>query len=68
MLLAALAPVCAFAAFLLLLLVSLSVPITHTIYVLRLTAAAGTAVLDASASATAHFGVWGYCISSVDVS
>ncbi|KAF7793046.1 hypothetical protein EIP86_004151 [Pleurotus ostreatoroseus] len=66
--LAAITPLLVFSAFLLLLLVSLSVPVTHTIYVLRLTASVGTSFLAASAGAVAHFGVWGYCISSINVS
>ena len=65
---AAITPFLIFAAFLLLLLVTLSVPIIKTIYLLRLTAYASTSFLNASADAVARFGVWGYCISSVDVS
>ncbi|THG94594.1 hypothetical protein EW026_g6910 [Hermanssonia centrifuga] len=57
-----------FTAFLLLLLVSISVPVIKTIYLFRLAAQASTSLLDASASAFVRFGVWGYCISSVNVS
>lgn len=66
--LAAITPLLVFTAFLLLLLVSLSIPIIKTIYILRLTAYVGASVLDASAQAVARFGVWGYCTSSVTIS
>lgn len=62
------APVLIFAAFILLLLVSLSVPIIKTIYLFRLSANVGASVFDTSASGTARFGVWGYCLSAVNVS
>ena len=61
-------PFLTFVAFLLLLLVSLSVPIIHSIYLFRLTAHAATSFLDASATGAVRFGVWGYCISTVDLS
>lgn len=61
-------PFLTFVAFLLLLLVSLSVPIIHSIYLFRLTAYAGTSVLNASAAGAVRFGVWGYCISAIDLS
>ncbi|KDQ60710.1 hypothetical protein JAAARDRAFT_31686 [Jaapia argillacea MUCL 33604] len=68
--LAAIAPVLIFIAFLLLLLVSLSVPITKTIYLFRLVARVveGAFGVNATATGSARFGVWGYCVSPVDVS
>ncbi|EKM55377.1 uncharacterized protein PHACADRAFT_255963 [Phanerochaete carnosa HHB-10118-sp] len=62
------APFLTFSAFLLLLLVSLSVPIIHSIYLFRLSAHAATSLLDAAASGVVRFGVWGYCISTIDLS
>ncbi|KAJ7063202.1 pali-domain-containing protein [Mycena amicta] len=55
-------------AFILLLLVTLSVPIIKTIYLFKLTAAASSGFFDSSASTSVVFGVWGYCTSGVDVS
>ncbi|KAJ3742201.1 pali-domain-containing protein [Lentinula detonsa] len=55
-----------FIAFLLLLLVTLSVPIIKTIYLFTLTASVSSSL--ESASSSVKFGVWGYCISGVDVS
>ncbi|KAJ3843423.1 pali-domain-containing protein [Lentinula raphanica] len=55
-----------FIAFLLLLLVTLSVPIIKTIYLFALTASVSS--LLESASSSVNFGVWGYCISGVGVS
>lgn len=66
--LAKITPFFLFAAFLLQLLVSLSVPIIKTIYLFRLSLNASISLLDTSASGTVRFGVWGYCISPVDVS
>jgi len=63
-----LTPVFLFVAFLLLLLVTLSVPITKTIFLFRLTAAASSKLLDSSASTSVVFGVFGYCTSGADVS
>ncbi|KAJ7273613.1 actin cortical patch SUR7/pH-response regulator pali [Mycena haematopus] len=63
-----LSPVFLFVAFLLLLLVTLSVPIIKTIFLFRLTASASSSLLDSSAGASVVFGVWGYCTSGVDVS
>ncbi|KAJ6455677.1 pali-domain-containing protein [Mycena sanguinolenta] len=63
-----LSPVFSFIAFLLLLLVTLSVPIIKTIFLFRLTAAASSSLFDSSASASVVFGVWGYCTSGADVS
>ncbi|PPQ72143.1 hypothetical protein CVT26_006899 [Gymnopilus dilepis] len=63
-----LVPILVFIAFLLLLLVSLSVPIIKTIYLFRLSANATSSVFSGSVTGTAKFGVWGYCISALDVS
>jgi len=54
-----------FVAFLLLLLVTLSVPIIKTIYLFNLSANVST-VLE-SASGSVKFGVFGYCTSGIDV-
>lgn len=66
--LAAVSPFLNFVAFLLLLLVSLSVPITKSIYLFQLTAKASSSLFNASANGNARFGVWGYCLSAIDVS
>ncbi|KAJ7156071.1 pali-domain-containing protein [Mycena crocata] len=58
-------------AFLLLLLVTLSVPIIKTIFLFRLTAAAQSGfldVFDSSAGASVTFGVFGWCSSGMDAS
>jgi hypothetical protein len=64
---AALAPLLIFIAFLLLLLVSLSVPIVKSIYLFRLSANVSSSLLDSGASGSVNFGVWGYCISAIKV-
>jgi len=61
-------PFLIFTAFLLLLLVSLSVPIIKSIYLFNLSVNASSSLLDSSATGSARFGVWGYCLSSLDVS
>jgi len=66
--LAAVTPVLLFVAFLLLLLVSLSVPIAKTIYLFQLIANVSSGLLKSGASGSVKFGVWGYCFSGVDVS
>jgi len=63
-----LTPVLLFVSFLLLLLVTLSIPIIKTIFLFRLTADASSGLLDSSASASVSFGVFGYCTSGIDVS
>ena len=63
-----LTPFLAFSAFLLLLLVSLSAPLIHAVWLFRLAASASVKLVDASAYAAVRFGVWGYCVSAVDVS
>lgn len=58
-----------FVSFLLVLLVSLSVPIIDTIALFNINGYAGVSFLDTGVSLTGHvsFGVWGYCIAPVDV-
>jgi len=68
MLFAALTPLLIFIAFLLLLLVSLSVPVIKSIYLFKLSVNASSSLFNSSAAGSARFGVWGYCISSLDVS
>ncbi|KAI0375035.1 pali-domain-containing protein [Pilatotrama ljubarskyi] len=65
--LAAVTPFFLFVAFLLLLLVSLSLPIIKSIFLFQLTANTSASFLDSSASGQARFGVWGYCTSAVTV-
>ncbi|KAK7014948.1 actin cortical patch SUR7/pH-response regulator pali [Favolaschia claudopus] len=62
-----LTPPLIFVAFLLLLLVTLSVPIIKDIFLFRLSAAASSGLLNSSASSSVVFGVFGYCTSGVDV-
>ncbi|KZT11246.1 uncharacterized protein LAESUDRAFT_720453 [Laetiporus sulphureus 93-53] len=64
--LAALTPFFLLDAFLLLLLVSLSVPIINIIYLFHLVGHDTSGFLNADGSA--WFGVWGYCVSALDVS
>ncbi|THH01992.1 hypothetical protein EW145_g6820 [Phellinidium pouzarii] len=68
MLAAVSAPICLFAAFLLLLLISLSVPVIKFIDLLKLSATLkkGIGIANVSANGAVKFGVWGYCISSVE--
>lgn len=61
-------PVLTFVAFLLLLLVSLSVPIIKSIFLLSLSVNVNSGLLDSGAHGSIRFGVWGYCVSSVQVS
>lgn len=68
LILAAVSPFLNFVAFLLLLLVSLSIPVTKTIYLFQLTAKTSSSLFNASADGSARFGVWGYCLSAIDVS
>ncbi|KAF8921404.1 actin cortical patch SUR7/pH-response regulator pali [Mucidula mucida] len=63
-----LTPLLFFLAFLLLLLVSLSVPITKTIFLFRLTSNISSGLVKSSVSGSATFGVWGYCVSAIEVS
>lgn len=67
--LAAITPFFLFVAFLLLLLVSFSLPIIKSIFLFRLTANDTASFLHASASASGEvrFGVWGYCTSAITV-
>lgn len=66
--LAIVTPVLLFIAFLLLLLVSLSVPITKSIYLFQLLANVSAGILKTGVSGSVKFGVWGYCTSGVDLS
>ncbi|KAI0647186.1 pali-domain-containing protein [Trametes meyenii] len=65
--LAAITPLFLFVAFLLLLLVSLSLPIIKSIFLFRLVANSSASFLDSSASGQVRFGVWGYCTSAITV-
>lgn len=56
------------AAFILLLLVTLSTPIIKPIYLFRLSASVSSSLFKSGASAFVNFGVWGYCTSPIDVS
>ncbi|KAJ3476496.1 hypothetical protein NLI96_g11118 [Meripilus lineatus] len=58
----------AFVAFLLLLLVSLSVPIIKSIFLFTLFASISSSFLDSGVNGSVRFGVWGYCVSAIDVS
>ncbi|PPQ70752.1 hypothetical protein CVT25_000073 [Psilocybe cyanescens] len=66
---AVLTPILVFIAFLILLLVSLSAPIIKSIILFRLSANinVGPSIFSASASGSVGFGVWGYCISAINV-
>ncbi|KAF8969969.1 actin cortical patch SUR7/pH-response regulator pali [Flammula alnicola] len=64
---AALTPFLVFAAFVLLLLVSLSAPIIKPIYLFRLSGNVSSSLLKSGASGSVNFGVWGYCISGINV-
>ncbi|KZP24754.1 pali-domain-containing protein [Athelia psychrophila] len=66
--LAIVTPVLLFISFLLLLLVTLSVPIARTIYLFDIIANVGSSLLSSGASGSVKFGVFGYCLSGVDVS
>ncbi|KII89211.1 hypothetical protein PLICRDRAFT_175431 [Plicaturopsis crispa FD-325 SS-3] len=65
--LAGITPFLIFVAFILLLLVSLSVPIIKSIFLFRLTSETSSSLLNSGASGSVKFGVWGYCTSAVDV-
>jgi hypothetical protein len=56
------------AAFVLLLFVSLSVPIIHSIYLFKLAFNVSVSAFDekASADASVYFGLWGYCVSAIN--
>lgn len=66
--LATVSPVLLFIAFLLLLLVSLSVPITKSIYLFEILANVSSGIIKSGVSGNVKFGVWGYCFSGADVS
>jgi len=65
---AALTPLLLFVAFILLLLVSLSVPIIKTVYLLHITVNVGSSLLHSGVNAGVKFGVWGYCTDSTETS
>ncbi|KAI0720953.1 actin cortical patch SUR7/pH-response regulator pali [Cerioporus squamosus] len=56
-----------FVSFLLLFLVSLSIPIIKSIYLFQLSAGESSSLLHSSASGSVRFGVWGYCTSDTSV-
>jgi len=66
--LAIVTPLLLFIAFLLLLLVTLSVPIIKTIYLMKIIANVSSSLFNSGASGSVKFGVFGYCFSGVDVS
>lgn len=66
--LATLTPLLLFIAFLLLLLLSLSVPIIKTIYLFHLSVRASSSLLHSGVTAGVKFGVWGYCTDNTDTS
>ncbi|KAK0503154.1 pali-domain-containing protein [Armillaria luteobubalina] len=66
--LASITPFVSLSAFVLLLLVSLSVPIIKSLFLFRLTADATNLYGVADANGSATFGVWGYCVSAIDIS
>ncbi|TRM61896.1 hypothetical protein BD626DRAFT_405068 [Schizophyllum amplum] len=63
-------PLLTFAAFVLLLLVSLSTPIIKSIHIFSVTSDVTTSIFntDVGVSGYADFGVWGYCTSDITVS
>ncbi|KAG9081413.1 hypothetical protein FRC06_005592, partial [Ceratobasidium sp. 370] len=61
-------PFLVFVGFLLLLLVSLSIPIIHTISVLNIAANVQTGVTNTGVSGGIKFGLWGYCVSDITAS
>lgn len=65
--LASLTPVLLFIAFLLLLLVSLSVPVIKTIYLFRIAVDVSSSFLKSGVTGSVKFGVWGYCSTGIDV-
>ncbi|EEB88529.1 hypothetical protein MPER_13587, partial [Moniliophthora perniciosa FA553] len=60
MLLLLVTPALAFVAFLLLLLISLSVPIIKSIYLFSLTTNVSSSLFNSGAFGAVKFGVWGY--------
>ncbi|CAE6468781.1 unnamed protein product [Rhizoctonia solani] len=61
-------PFLVFAGFLLLLLVSLSIPIIKTISVLNLAANLQAGLTNTGISGGVKFGLWGYCVSEISAS
>lgn len=66
--LAIVTPVLLFIAFLLLLLVTLSVPIIKSIYLFKIIGHVSSSLLNSGASGSVKSGVFGYCFSGIDVS
>ncbi|EDR14795.1 uncharacterized protein LACBIDRAFT_322120 [Laccaria bicolor S238N-H82] len=62
-----LSPLLIFIAFLLLLLVTLSAPFIHPIYLFRLSVHASSSLFNAGVNASAQFGAFGYCLSAIQV-
>jgi len=60
------APVLLFIAFLLLLLVTLSVPIIKTIYLFGLSVNVSSSLFKSGGSGSVSYGVFGYCLSSLN--
>ena len=63
-----LSPLLILIAFILLLLVTLSAPFIHPIYLFRLSVHASSSLFEAGINASAQFGVFGYCLSAIQVS
>ncbi|CCO28049.1 hypothetical protein BN14_02041 [Rhizoctonia solani AG-1 IB] len=63
-----LVPFLVFAGFLLLLLVSLSIPIIKTISILNIAANLQTGATNTGISGGVKFGLWGYCVSEITAS
>jgi hypothetical protein len=61
-------PFLVFAGFLLLLLVSLSIPIIHSISVLNIAANIRAGITSTGISGGLKFGLWGYCVSNITAS
>ncbi|KAF9052968.1 hypothetical protein BJ165DRAFT_825879 [Panaeolus papilionaceus] len=63
-----LVPFLQFVAFLLLLLATVSTPVTKTIYLFQLAASASSNFFKSGVNGSIRFGVWGYCLSAIQVS
>ncbi|EIN07458.1 hypothetical protein PUNSTDRAFT_136138 [Punctularia strigosozonata HHB-11173 SS5] len=65
LLVASLTPFLLFSAFLLLLLVTLSAPIIHSIYLFSITSNVQLDLIGTDEHGTVHFGVFGYCVTPI---